>query len=59
MSEALQRIKKDCQHHEKQIRENLIKIESYKESIKTLEECNIKELQLIKEYQEIIKQIEG
>lgn len=59
MSGALQRIKKDLQYHIKQIEENKHKIDSYKESIKTLEDCNVKEQRLVEEYEVIIKQIEG
>lgn len=59
MSGALQRIKKDLAYHIRQIDENKHKIESYRESIKTLENCNEKEAQLVEEYQMIIKQIEG
>jgi hypothetical protein len=56
---ALQRIKDDYKYHKKQIEENELKIQSHKESIKTLQDCNVKEQQLVEEYEAIIKQIEG
>lgn len=59
MQEALKRIKKDLKHHVNQIEENILKIKGLKERIKTLEDCNEKEAQLVEEYKSIIKQIEG
>ncbi|MBN8200517.1 hypothetical protein [Bacillus sp. NTK034] len=59
MSGALQRIKKDLDYHIKQIEENEMKIQSHRESIKTLEDCNKKEQRLVEEYEEIIQRIEG
>ncbi|MEK3819643.1 hypothetical protein MKY20_11310 [Cytobacillus sp. FSL W8-0315] len=59
MKSALQRIKEDMNHHIDQISKNNHKIDSYMESIRTLEDCNAKEQQLVEEYEEIIKRIEG
>jgi uncharacterized protein with WD repeat len=58
MNEALVRIIKDRDYHMRQLEENLRKIELSKENIQVLEECNIKEMKLIEEYNRIIQLIE-
>lgn len=58
MSGALQRIIKDRDYHIRQIEENNIKIQRSKESIQSLEECNVKEQQLVEEYNRIIEILE-
>lgn len=58
MNEALKRITKDRDYHLKQIEENIMKIQQKKESIESLEACNEKELQLVKEYNAILEILE-
>jgi uncharacterized protein YdaL len=58
MNQALTRIIKDRDYHMRQLEENLRKIELNKENIQVLEECNVKEMKLIEEYNRIIQLIE-
>lgn len=59
MQEALKRIVKERNYHQKQVEENNLKIESCRERIKSLEDCNVKEQQLVEEYNRIIEILEG
>lgn len=54
MQEALKRIIKERNYHNRQIEENLAKIQTKKESIASLEEYTKKEVQIVNEYDEII-----
>lgn len=54
MQEALKRIIKERNYHNRQIEENLEKIQHKKESIQSLEEFTKKEIDIVNEYDEII-----
>lgn len=54
MQEALKRIIKERNYHNRQIEENLAKIQHKKESIQALEEFTKKEIDIVNEYDEII-----
>ena len=59
MQEALKRIIKERNYHNRQIEENLAKIQTKKESIQALEEYTQKEIQIVNEYDEIIALLES
>ncbi|WP_243299109.1 hypothetical protein [Bacillus litorisediminis] len=59
MNEAIKEIEKDRDYHLRQFEENKRKIEQYKDSIRILEEANIKEERLLKQFNEVLDKIKS
>ncbi|MET3697412.1 hypothetical protein SAMN05877753_1068 [Bacillus oleivorans] len=59
MNEAIREIEKDRDYHQRQLEENKRKIEQYKDSIRILEECNVKEERLLKQYNAVLEKLKA
>ncbi len=59
VNEAIKEIEKDRDYHLRQFEENKRKIEQYKDSIRILEEANIKEERLLKQFNEVLDKIKS